>query len=80
MLADRAELLRAAAEIVQRVQQTLCTLGTVCPTCSLTRRENWDEFQVAQELDGVVKRLIRCADRLAEEPVTQKMDRSEITR
>ena len=61
---ERLELLKAAAEIVRRVMGTLDTSDRRCLTCQLIKKNNWDESQLAQELDGIVRKLLKCAERL----------------
>ena len=78
---QRSELLRTAAEVVRRVTETLDTTGVRCPTCQLVKKNNWDEHQVAQELGAVIKKLLKCAERLEElSGPTAICERSSITK
>jgi hypothetical protein len=62
---EQAVPLREAAARVAAVLRTLNRRAAPCRCCGLNKAEDWDEYQLGQQLEALERRLRDLADRLA---------------
>lgn len=62
---DRTDWLKDAADLVEEVFNTLNRAERPCKACGCKVRTNWTEYQAAQELEAVIRKLQDLSRRLA---------------
>jgi hypothetical protein len=68
------ETLDAAAAMVAEVLKELDRSEKVCECCGVKARNNWDDHQAGQVLEGVIAKIEKCADKI----VRDARNKSEI--
>ncbi len=58
---NRREKLLLAAQLLDEVRAEMNTKSDTCPCCSLSKKENWSEAQLADALKEAVKKIHRYA-------------------
>lgn len=53
--------LERVAEILDTVKATLNTTGYTCNGCGHERREQWQQYQAAEQLSGAITRIQKAA-------------------
>jgi hypothetical protein len=74
----RLSYLRNARDAIDRVAQSLNTDTDVCAHCHLTRKKNWTEHQIYEQLNGALTRVDTAIRKLAapsNEPGTPAKDK-----
>lgn len=59
---DFAQVLEMCADRVEKATHTLNRNHENCKACGLDKKENFEEFKMAEELEGVVNKLRRFAE------------------
>lgn len=77
--AERALALVKAQALLEQVASSLDATGYECGTCGLTRRRNWMEWHVREQIDGMVDRIGRVLVRLDNKTATKARPSKEIT-
>ena len=55
--AEAVYVLRDMVEELEGIKESLDTTETVCSCCGLLKATNYDEMQLARQLDGTINRL-----------------------
>lgn len=66
-----AGLLNSAALIVKDAQALLDVSEVTCGGCKLRRANNWGEAKVAEQLKGILTKLVRFEAKLLAPPETE---------
>ena len=53
--------LERVAEILETVKATLNVQGSTCNGCGHERREEWEQYQAAEQLGGAITRITKAS-------------------
>jgi hypothetical protein len=61
---ERIVKLETAQKLVEEVRNSLSLESSVCQSCGLVKHENFDQYQIKEQLTGAINRIAKTRERI----------------